>query len=174
FVAYVGARIDGTVNFDWASSAPVAGVTSDNFSVRWTGRVQPPVSGSYTFTTNADDGVRLWVNGQLLIDNWVDQAATARSSAPLTLVGGALYDLKMEYYEHGGLAAARLQWAYPGQLVAAIPQSRLYPPANRAPAVNAGADRTITLPGTLSLAGTASDDGQPSPPGQLTTAWSTV
>jgi hypothetical protein len=174
FVTYVGGRIDGTVNFDWASSAPAAGVTSDNFSVRWTGRVQPPVSGGYTFTTIADDGVRLWVNGQLLIDDWVDQAATTRSSVPVTLVGGTLYDLKMEYYEHAGLATARLQWAYPGQTQVAIPQAQLYAPTNRAPVVNAGADRTITLPATASMAGTASDDGQPSPPGQVTVAWSAV
>src|SRR5205823_14123676 len=93
FVTYVGGRLDATVDFDWASGAPVPGATADNFSVRWTGRVQPPISGSYTFTTIADDGVRLWVNGQLLIDNWIDQAATARSSAPVTLAGGALYDL---------------------------------------------------------------------------------
>jgi hypothetical protein len=174
FVTYVGGRLDGTVTFDWASSAPAAGVTADNFSIRWTGRVQPPVNGSYTFTTIADDGVRLWVNGQLLIDNWIDQAATPRSSAPVTLVGGALYDLKMEYYEHAQLATARLQWAYPGQAQAVIPQSQLYAPANRPPVVSAGADRTITLPSTVSLTGTASDDGQPSPPGTLTVAWSKV
>jgi len=174
FVTYVGGRVDATVNFDWASSAPAPGVTTDNFSVRWTGLVQAPVSGSYTFTTIADDGVRLWVNGQLLIDNWVDQAETARTSAPLTLAAGAQYDIRMEYYEHGGLASAKLQWSYPGQTQAPIPQTQLYPPANRAPVVSAGADRTITLPATASLAGTASDDGQPAPPATMTFAWSKV
>ena len=87
-------------------------------------------------------------------------------------MAGALYDIKMEYYEHGGLATARLLWAYPGQAQAAIPQSQLYPPANRAPSVNAGADRTVTLPGAVTLAGTATDDGLPSPPGQLSIGWS--
>jgi hypothetical protein len=114
------------------------------------------------------------VNGQLLIDDWIDQAATTRSSAAVTLAGGTIYDLKMEYYEHTGLATARLQWAYPGQTQAAIPQSQLYPPTNRAPVVNAGPDVTITLPATVSLTGTASDDGQPSPPAKLTAAWSQV
>src|SRR4029077_2297787 len=65
-------------------------------------------------------------------------------------------------------------WAYPGQAQAAIPTSRLYPPTNRAPVVNAGADRTITLPATTSLTGTATDDGQPAPPAQLTSTWSKV
>jgi hypothetical protein len=174
FVTFVGSRLDPTVNFDWVTSAPAAGVTSDNFSVRWRGFVQAPVSGSYTFTTIADDGVRLWVNGQLLIDNWIDQAATVRSSAPVTLTAGTKYDVTMEYYEHGGNASAKLQWSYPGQAQSAIPQPQLYPATNRAPVVNAGADRTITLPATTSLTGTASDDGQPSPPAKMTFAWSKV
>ena len=174
FVTAVRGRLDATVNFNWASASPVAGVSIDNFSVRWTGKVQPPVSGNYTFTTTADDGVRLWVNGQLLIDNWVDQAATTRTSVPVALAAGALYDLKLEYFEHGGLATVRLLWAYPGQAQAAIPQSQLYPPPNRAPSVNAGIDRTVTLPGTVTLAGVATDDGLPSPPGQLSTGWTRV
>jgi mannan endo-1,4-beta-mannosidase len=117
--------------------------------------------------------VRLWVNGQLLVDNWVDQAAATRSSAPVPLVGGALYDVKMEYYDHASFATARLQWAYAGQTQVAIPQSQLYPPPNRAPVVNAGADRTIVLPATVSLAGAATDDGQP-PPALMTPSWSQV
>jgi hypothetical protein len=174
FVTRVLGKIDPTVNFDWTTGAPASGVTADNFSVRWTGQVQAPLAGDYTFTTIADDGVRLWVNGQLLIDNWVDQSATARSSAVVTLVAGARYDIKMEYYEHGGDASAKLLWAYPGQAQVAIPQTQLYTPANQAPVVNAGADQTITLPATASLSGTATDDGLPSPPGQRTFTWTKV
>src|SRR4029077_9861785 len=118
-----------------------SGVTADNFSVRWSGRVQAPATGNFTFTTIADDGVRLWVNGQLLIDNWIDQAATTRTSAPVALAAAAFYDLTLEYFEHGGLATAKLLWTYPGQAQAAIARSQLYPPANRAPSVNAGSDK---------------------------------
>jgi hypothetical protein len=174
FVTLVRGRLDPTVNFDWASTSPGAGVSVDNFSVRWTGQVQAPVSGNYNFTTAADDGVRLWVNGQLLIDNWIDQAVTTKTSAAVALVAGTRYDVKMEYYEHGGLATARLLWAYPGQGQVAIPQSQLYAPANRAPVANAGADQTIALPAAASLTGTATDDGLPSPPAQLSIAWSRV
>ena len=88
FGTLIRGRLDQTVNFDWVSAAPVAGVSVDNFSVRWTGQVQAPVSGNYNFSTSADDGVRLWVNGQLLIDNWVDQAVTTKTSAAVALVGG--------------------------------------------------------------------------------------
>jgi len=172
FVTSALRRVDPTVNFTWAGNAPASGVTADNFSVRWSGQVQAPQSGDYIFTTIADDGVRLYVNGNLVIDNWVDQSATTKNSAPITLVGGTKYDIRMEYYEHGGDAVARLLWSYPGQSQIAIQTSQLYLPANTAPVVNAGVDQTITLPATASLSGTATDDGLPSPPSATTVAWS--
>src|SRR3989442_15548669 len=57
-------RADSTINFDWASASPAPGVDPNTFSVRWNGRIQPQYSQTYTFFTTADDGVRLWVNGQ--------------------------------------------------------------------------------------------------------------
>ena len=66
FTALVLTRTDPTVDFDWASSAPDPAVQADNFSVRWSGQIMAPVTGNYTFTTTSDDGVRLYVNGQLL------------------------------------------------------------------------------------------------------------
>jgi hypothetical protein len=174
FVTFVRGRQDPTVNFDWASAGPATGVTVDNFAVRWTGQVLAPVTGGISFATMADDGVRLWVNGQLVIDNWVDQGVTLRTSAPIALVAGTRYDIRMDYYEHGGLATARLLWSYPGQTQITIAQTQLYPPANRAPVVNAGADRTLTMPASTSLAGSATDDGLPSPPSQLSAAWTRV
>jgi len=129
FVTYIRNRVDATVNFNWGSASPATGVTADNWSTRWTGKVQALVTGNYTFTTAADDGVRLWINGQLVIDNWVDQAVTTRSSAPLALVAGTKYDIRMDYYEHGGSAVAKLSWSYPGQATVIIPASQLYPAA---------------------------------------------
>jgi hypothetical protein len=66
-------RIDRAVNFDWGQNSPLTGVAPGTFSVRWSGQVLPFVSGAYTFYTTADDGVRLWVNGQLLVDRWTDR-----------------------------------------------------------------------------------------------------
>jgi hypothetical protein len=130
FATFLMTRTDATVNFDWGDGAPGAGVPADDFSVRWSGQVQAPVTGTYTFSTVSDDGVRLWVNGQLVIDNWTDRAATTDTSAAIALVGGTKYDLRMEYYEHKVLAVARLQWAYPGQTMTVIPQSQLFPSAS--------------------------------------------
>jgi len=69
-------RTDATVNFNWGTGSPAAGISVDTFTVRWTGAVQPPISDTYTFYATTDDGVRLWINNQLVIDNWVDQAPT--------------------------------------------------------------------------------------------------
>jgi hypothetical protein len=140
-------------------------VTADNFSVRWTGQLKPIVTGAHTFSTTADDGIRLWVNNQLVIDNWVDQSATTKSSAAIQLTAGVLYPIKIEYYEHTGSATARLMWAYPGQTQIVVPQLQLYLPApatNQPPIVNAGPDQTIALPASASLSGTVTDDGLPS------------
>ncbi|HEV3007674.1 MAG TPA: PA14 domain-containing protein [Burkholderiales bacterium] len=128
FTTLVRTRIDARVNFDWVSGSPVPGVVkTDNFSVRWTGQLQAPVTGNYTFSTVSDDGVRLWVNGVLRINNWTNHAPTTNTSAPIALVGGVKYSVVMEYYERTGGAVARLRWAYPGQGTQAIPQSRLFP-----------------------------------------------
>ena len=92
--------------------------------------------------------MRLWVNGQLLIDNWIDQAVTTRTSAAVALVGGSRYDVRMEYYEHTGSAVGEAAVDVSGQAQVVIPETQLYPPANRAPAANAGTDKAVTLPST--------------------------
>ena len=64
---FVVSRTDAQINFDWGDSAPASGVDPDTFSVRWTGRVKPRFSQTYTFHATTDDGVRLWINGQLIL-----------------------------------------------------------------------------------------------------------
>ncbi len=100
-------RDDAAINFDWGFGSPGAGIANDNFSVRWT-RDLSFAPGTYRFTTTSDDGVRLWVNGQLLIDQWRDQSASTYSK-DIFLSGNAT--VRMEYYESGRLAIARLNWA---------------------------------------------------------------
>ena len=119
-------RTDATVNFNWGDDSPAPAVTPDFFSVKWTGQVKAPVSGNYTFSVTGDDGVRLFINGTLVIDGWRDQGATSYTY-PVTLNAGTLYDIELHYYENGGVAVCRLRWSYPGQSSQAIPQSRLYP-----------------------------------------------
>ena len=111
-----------------------AGISADTFTVRWTGSVQPQVSENYTFTATTDDGVRLWVNGQLLIDQWVDQGPTAASGS-IQLKAQQLYNIVMEYYEKSGGASAQLAWSSASAPFGIIPQTQLYAYTNPPPAV---------------------------------------
>jgi hypothetical protein len=120
-------RSDATVDFQWGTAAPAAGVPADNFSVRWTGQVSPRYSGSTTFFTSSDDGVRLWVNGQQLINNWTNHGTT-ENSGTISLTAGQKYDLKLEYYDATGGATARLLWSSSCEAKAVIASSQLYPP----------------------------------------------
>ena len=117
-------RSDGELHL--GNGGPGGGVGANNFSVRWTGRVQAPVTGSYRFSTVSDDGIRLWVNGQQVINNWTDHSATTNTSAAIALTAGVKYTITLEFYEEAGDATARLQWSYPGQATQIIPQSRLF------------------------------------------------
>ena len=117
-------RVDSTVNFDWGTGSPDPGIGADTFSVRWTGQVVPLYSQTYTFYTTSDDGVRLWVDGQQIINNWTDHAVI-ENSGTIALTAGEQYDVKMEYYEKGGLAVAKLWWSSASQAKQAIPQTQL-------------------------------------------------
>ncbi len=121
-------RTDATVNFDWGQGSPLTGVPADNFSVRWTGQVQAQFSETYTFSTVSDDGVRLWINGQLLIDNWTVHAPT-EDTGTITLIAGQKYDLKMEYFDSGWGAVSTLSWASASTAKQIIPTLQLYPTA---------------------------------------------
>jgi YVTN family beta-propeller protein len=115
------------VDFDWGTNSPGTGVATNNFSVRWTGTVQPSVSGKYRFQTVSDDGVRLWVNGVRVINNWTNHAATTNTSGDINLTAGTRYTVTMEYYDAGGQAVARLRWRVPGtSSYVAIPADRLF------------------------------------------------
>ena len=139
-------RVDPVVSFDWGGSSPDPAIGVDSFSVRWTGQVQPRFSEAYTFYTVSDDGIRLWVNNQLIIDRYFDQGATEWSGV-ISLQAGMLYDIRIEYYENGGGAAAQLLWSSPTVSKEIIPSTQLYPPAtsNLPPVVN------ITSPATGSV-----------------------
>lgn len=118
-------RIDATVNFDWKGGTPAPHISSDTFSVRWTGQVLANYSQSYTFSTVSDDGVRLWVNGQAIINAWSAHAAR-EDSATIPLSAGVKYDIKLEYFNNYGGSVAQLSWASASQAKQIIPQSQLF------------------------------------------------
>ncbi len=128
------------IDFDWGNSAPLADMKSDGFSVRWLGRLVVPITEHYTFYTATDDGVRLWINNQLIIDAWRDNVQNL-ATPPLALVAGQTNDLRMEMYDARDRAMARLFWSSPSTPRMIIPAERLIPASTvdlpSAPAVKA-------------------------------------
>jgi glucose/arabinose dehydrogenase len=118
-------RIDPTVDFVWGSGAPAPGIGADTFSVRWVGQVEAAATATYTFYTQSDDGVRLWVDDRLLVNNWTNHATT-ENSGTIALTGGQRYSLRMEFYENGGAATARLLWGTASMPKQVVPAARLY------------------------------------------------
>ncbi|WP_376796432.1 glycoside hydrolase family 3 C-terminal domain-containing protein [Thermogemmatispora sp.] len=115
-------RLDSQINFDWNGQSPGPGVPATQWSARWTGRLTPPVSGTYTFSLTSDDGSRLYLNNQLLIDNWRDQATTTET-ATVQLTAGQSYAIRVEYYQNGGASNLALGWSIPGQENALLNQA---------------------------------------------------
>lgn len=122
-------RIDATINF--SNNFGVTGLNVENFSVRWSGQVEAPITGPVTFYTSTDDGLRLWVNDELIIDNWTLHGETLDTSPPVDLIAGEKYTIRMEFYERGGGEVAKLQWSYSGQARIIIPQTYLFPATTR-------------------------------------------
>jgi hypothetical protein len=119
---------DSNVSFDWGAGGPFFSPydsSTNNFTIRWLGQVQPYYPNQiYTFYTKSDDGVRLWVNGRLLIDQWVPQSATAEWSGSITL-GSSPVDLILEYFEATGNASVSLSWDSLSVNKAIVPDQQL-------------------------------------------------
>ena len=112
-------RVDREVNFDWGLGSPDPKLPPDNFSVRWTGKLVPPETRVYEIYARTDDGVRLWIDGKLLIDSWHDRGATT-DRARVRLEAGKEHEIRIEYYEHAGVATAQIGWDYEEELPSGI------------------------------------------------------
>lgn len=111
----ISTRYETSVNNNWGTAAPnVTGLRADNFSVRWNGSFTAAQTGTHQFTVKADDGVRLWVNNTLVINQWKDQVATSYT-ASVSLKQGIVNTIKMEYYEKTGNAVAQLSLKAPNK-----------------------------------------------------------
>ena len=124
-------RIDPTINFTWnadwnTSNSPAAGIGANYWSARWEGLVQAKDSGAYTFYATADDGVRLWVNGQLLVDGWIPEGTTTYSGT-INLLAGQFYSIRMEYFQENGPDTAKLEWSATDNLGAVILPREIIP-----------------------------------------------
>lgn len=119
-------RLDPTIGFNWGTGSPDPLIGKDTFSVRWMGQLQAVKAGNYTLRTFSDDGVRLWINGALVINNWTIHSGTYNTSPTIKLAAGQKVDLKLEYFENTGSSTIRLEWRRPGlSNFSTIPQSQL-------------------------------------------------
>jgi uncharacterized protein YraI len=155
-------RDEANINYEWHGASPAPFIVNpDNFSVRWS-RSVPFNAGRYRFSVTADDGVRLWVNNQLVIDQWRDQPMTTYT-AELDLPSGTV-PILMEYYENLGGAIAKLSWApvstapptpqppAPGTAVAVV-ISRSYVNVRQGPGTSYGILTTAARGTTVTLLG---------------------
>ncbi len=126
FEILFGSRIDSQVYFDWSTGTNNLGQLL-YFGIRWTGKIYIPTTGSYTFYTQSDDGVRMSLDGVQVINNWTLHASVENASAPMNLTAGQFVDINMEYFENAGYSLVQLRWSGPSIPKALIPQVNLFP-----------------------------------------------
>jgi fibro-slime domain-containing protein len=119
-------RTDRVVYFDWGTAAPATGMPTDSFQIRWTGTVTPAFSETYTFYTQSDDGVRLWVNNQLVIDAWSNHTSR-EDSGTISLQANQAYNIRLEYYDNSSSALVMLSWSSASQGKQLVPGRALTP-----------------------------------------------
>ncbi len=127
-------RIDPQVDFDWGLTAPSEPhmcaecfIPKDRFSVRWYGEVYVPVPGSYAFGITTNDGGRLWVDGELKIDNWYIPDGTTSWTPYITFDAPGKHTIRYEYWEGKDNASAQLLWSGGPFSAKVIPQQYLFP-----------------------------------------------
>lgn len=122
----IDTRVDATIDFYWGNEKPMNTINHDTWSVAWTGEIEAPVSETFTFTTTSDDGVRLWVDQQLIIDHWSDQPATDHSGT-ISLDAWERVPIRLEYYQESVYASAKLSWASTSVSPQVVPTAFLQP-----------------------------------------------
>jgi hypothetical protein len=133
FNNYILSRLDPQVNFNWGTGSPDPSMGGDYFSVAWTGKIAAEYSEVYTIYLNDDDGARLYINGSLVIDQWMPPHSTAEASATITMTAGVQVPIRIEYYENTVNAVCELRWSSPSTAKAFVPQTQLYPAAASTP-----------------------------------------
>lgn len=114
FEKYVLTRRDATINFNWGHQSPAPGMPAEQFSVRWTGWLVPPVSGKYVFHVTVDDGVRMWLNDQQLLNEWRGQPLNTYT-ASVELRADEPYHLRIDYCQYGLDTRIFITWERPDE-----------------------------------------------------------
>ncbi len=118
-------RVDATPDFTWIAGKPPIPAPRDVYSARWTGKLTPAESGRYTLHARYDDGVRVWLDGKLVIDDWNGRYVIVDRKAQVDLEAGRAHDLKIEYFNGGDRGVMQLYWAAAGAGEEILPESVL-------------------------------------------------
>ena len=128
-------RTDSVVDFDWSGVAPLPNANQRGFTARWEGSVRAQSSDSYRLITATRGGVRFWVNGRLLVDDWQAHPASTTNTIDVPFESQQLYNLRLDFLAGASPGAVQLFWSSPTFAQKIIPQSQLYPVTNPPPAI---------------------------------------
>lgn len=128
-------RIDPVVDFYWNRNGPGSPIREDDFSAEWRGYLEAPATGDYTFSASADDRVRAWVDGRLVVDERgnageAGEGGGSVASPTVRLPAGSRVPIRVEFVEEKVTANVRLEWSGPGVETGVIPQSNLFSSAD--------------------------------------------
>ncbi|HZN66574.1 MAG TPA: PA14 domain-containing protein [Tepidisphaeraceae bacterium] len=121
-------RTDATIDFNFVEGSPDGRVNADQFSIVWEGEFIAPESGDFTFFGRSDDGMRVFINNQMIVDAWVPRSAAETASAPVTLVAGQSYPIQVQYFEQGGFASVQLLYQGPTTPKQVVPATQFRRP----------------------------------------------
>jgi alpha-L-fucosidase len=130
-------RIDPTINFNWVRNGPMKPIKEDHFTATWDGFITPEHSGEFVFEAAADDGFRMWVDGELVINQWegapesadgiaMENTATQTTKGKINLEAGKRYKVRAEYFENQQNARAELYWSTNGMAKEIVPSANWY------------------------------------------------
>ncbi len=124
FTKHKMTRMDKTINFNWGKRSPSKKINPNTFSIRWTGQVLADFNETYTFYTEVNDGVRLWIDGNLIINQWKKRSSAKTFAANINLSKG-WHDIRIDYFENTGRASIKLYYSSASVPKQIIPQENL-------------------------------------------------
>lgn len=168
FDTLVRRRVDPAINFPSTTVTPEFGLP-ETFSVRWEGKIKPKWGGSHTFWLQHNDGVKLWVDNTVVIDQW-SSTGDATTTGNISLTAETFYDIKLEWKNVAGSSKCIMEWAAANQVRQVVPQDRLYPKdeAQKHYECNVVFTQTTTFENALAVVCQAANAGYQDVDGKLT------
>jgi len=130
-------KLDENIDFDWATSSPENGVPANAFSVQWIGKIKSPSTGACTFSISTSNGIRLWIDNELIIDEWGNSSSN-EFSASANLQEANKHDIKVEFAKASGSGNISLSWEPEGFAKSIVEKSYLYPELTQSFILNDG------------------------------------